>query len=321
LTDALLIRIKGAKAPLSGTDLAEELGVTRAAIHKRIKKLRAGGNQIVGTNRVGYRWEGTSLPLNPEVLGGGIVHEVIYFKTLKSTQDESKGRGVRGAVEGTLVIAERQTAGRGRLGRPWMSPPGGLWYSLLLRPKVRPEGVPALTLVAALDWVEVLRARGVPAGVKWPNDVWAEGKKVAGILTEMSAETDRVHWVSLGVGVNVNNPPPASTSLPAASVSNWLGPIALEDLWGEWRDRFSKSYIQFCRSGFAPFRALYEKRALLTGAAISFTGAEGRNTGHVLGVDEEGRLRVSTSKGPVTYVGGEVSLLRPVQDPVSRRSR
>lgn len=322
MTDTVLFRLKGAKAPLSGTDLAEELGVTRAAVHKRIQKLRAAGHRIAGTNRVGYRWAGTSRRLNPEVLKGGIVTEVVYFKSLKSTQDESKSLGIHGAAEGTLVIADRQTAGRGRLGRAWISPLGGLWYSLLLRPAVRPEGVPALTLVAALDWVEVFRARGVPAGVKWPNDVWAEGKKIAGILTEMSAETDRVHWVALGVGVNVNNPPPVSHPTLAASVSDWTGPIPLGDLWGQWRERFSKSYLQFCQGGFAPFRSLYEERALLTGTIVSFVGADGRNTGRVLGVDEGGRLLLSTSKGTVVCAGGEVSLLRPQSvAPLRRRIR
>lgn len=310
--DALLLRLKGAKTPLSGTVLAEGLGVTRAAVHKRVQKLRAAGHRIAGTNRVGYRWGGTSGPLNSLVLKEGIVTQVVHAKTFPSTQEEAKSRAVRGAGEGTLVIADRQTAGRGRMGRSWVSPVGGLWYSLILRPTVRPEGVPPLTLVAALDWVEVLRARGVPAGVKWPNDVWADGKKIAGILTEMSAETDRVHWVALGVGVNVNNRSPMSASVPATSVSAWTGVIALEGLLLEWLERFSKSYAQFCQTGFGPFRLAFEQRALLTGVQVSFEGPEGRSTGRVMGVDTAGRLRLSTVKGERVCVGGEVSLLRPV---------
>jgi BirA family biotin operon repressor/biotin-[acetyl-CoA-carboxylase] ligase len=321
LTDRFLLRLKGAKAPLSGTRWAEELGMTRSSVHKRIQKLRAAGHRIAGTNRVGYRWEGTSGRCDPEALKGGIATDVVYLKSIKSTQDETKARAVRGAPEGTLVIADRQTAGRGRLGRSWISPRGGLWYSLLLRPTIRPDWVPALTLVAALDWVEVLCARGIPAGVKWPNDVWAEGKKIAGILTEMSAETDRVHWVVLGVGVNVNNPLPASSVVPAASVSSWTGPLPLENLWADWRDRFSETYVQFCRSGFGPFRSAYEKRALLTGSPVSFEAPEGRIAGRALGVDEGGRLRVSTAKGTVTCAGGDVSLLRPEAGPLRSRRR
>lgn len=310
--DALLSRLRGAKAPLSGTALAEALGVTRAAVHKRVRRWRAAGHRIIGTPRVGYRWAGAPGPWNSEALKEGIVTQVVHAKTLPSTQEEAKARAAQGAGEGTLVIADRQTAGRGRMGRPWSSPIGGLWFSLILRPRALPDRVPALTLVAALDWVEVLRARGVPAGVKWPNDVWAAGKKIAGILTEMSAETDRVHWVVLGVGVNVNNRPPTSASVAAASAAEWTGPIAPADVLGEWLGRFSKSYVRFCRSGFGPFRPAYERRALLTGRRVSFEGPEGRSAGRVLGVDETGRLRLSTAKGEASCGGGEVSLLRPV---------
>ncbi|MBK8575662.1 MAG: biotin--[acetyl-CoA-carboxylase] ligase [Elusimicrobia bacterium] len=313
MKDALLFQLKGAKAPLSGTILADGLGVTRAAVHKRIQKLRTAGHQIVGTNRVGYRWAGTTVSLNPEALKGGIVTEVFRFPVMGSTQDEAKALAVKGAGEGTLVMADRQSAGRGRLGRSWVSPIGGLWYSLILRPVLPPHRVPALTLVAALDWVEVLTARGVPAGVKWPNDVWAEGKKMAGILTEMSAETDRVQWVALGVGVNVNNRLPKSPAVPAAAVSSWTGPIALEKLLLEWVGRFSKSYPRFVRSGFASFRSNYEQVSVLRGTRVSFEGPEGRNAGRVLGVDNEGRLRVSTATGETTCSAGEVSLLRPLE--------
>lgn len=298
---------------MSGTELAERLGVTRAAVHKRIKKLRAAGHRIAGTNRVGYRWSGATRRLDSTDLKGGCVTQVVHVPVLGSTQEETKARAARGAETGTLVIADRQTAGRGRLGRSWASPVGGLWYSLLLRPALRPNRVPALTLVAALDWVEVLRGRGVPAGVKWPNDVWADGKKIAGILTEMSAETDQVHWVILGVGMNVNNRPPAATSVTAASVSDWTGPVALEDVLTEWIGRFSKSYARFVRSGFAPFRSAYARRAVLTGKTVSFEGPDGRTEGRVRGVDAEGRLRLATSKGTLVCAGGEVSLLRPLK--------
>ena len=312
MTDALLSRLKGAMAPVSGTELAEALGVTRAAVHKRIKKLRAEGHRIAGTNRVGYRWSGEDARTSLSAGTGGMVTDVVRLPVLGSTQEEAKERAVRGAPAGTLVIAGRQTAGRGRLGRSWVSPVGGLWYSLLLRPALRPDRVPALTLVAALDWVEVLRARGVPAGVKWPNDVWADGKKLAGLLTEMSAETDRVHWVVLGVGLNVNNRPPAGSAVPAGSVSGWTGPADLETLLSEWASRFSQSYARFVRSGFAPFRSAYARRAVLKGKSVSFEGPDGRDEGRVLGVDAEGRLRLATSKGPRVCTGGEVSLLRPL---------
>jgi BirA family biotin operon repressor/biotin-[acetyl-CoA-carboxylase] ligase len=210
-------------------------------------------------------------------------------------------------AKGRLVLADRQTAGRGRWGRVWVSPRGGLWYSLVLRPSIAPDRCPALTLVAALDWVRVLRRRGLDARVKWPNDVWVGENKVAGILTEMSAETDRVHWVVMGVGVNVNNRPPASTD--AASVSQWTGPVSRQELLSDWLTRFVRSYGRFVRNGFGPFQRDFNRWSVLNGRKVRLEGTISME-GQVLGVDDFGRLRLMTARGEKTCVGGEVSVAR-----------
>lgn len=212
--DALLLRLKGAKAPVSGTALADLWGVTRAAVHKRVQKLRAAGHRIEGTTRVGYHWAGSSARLDSESLKRGLVTQVVHFPVLGSTQDEAKSRATRGAGEGTLVIADRQTAGRGRMGRSWVSPVGGLWFSLVLRPVVPPDRVPALTLVAALDWVDLFRSLGVPAGVKWPNDVWADGKKNCGNF-DGNVGGDRSHSLG-GDGRGSERPQPSPHRHPRA---------------------------------------------------------------------------------------------------------
>lgn len=304
---AVLEKLKGASVPLSGTDLAQALGVSRAAVHKRIEKLRASGERIVGTQRVGYRWRGSADRWNPSALRQGWVTDVVAFSTVGSTQDEAKTRAAGGAQEGTLVVADRQTAGRGRWDRVWVSPQGGLWYSLILRPAIAPDRCPALTLVAALEWVRVLRQKGLDARVKWPNDVWVDGKKLAGILTEMSAETDRVHWVVMGVGLNVNNRPPRST--PAASVSQWTGPVPRQELLAAWLTRFDRSYRRFVRGGFGPFRGDFNRCSLLQGRHVRLEGTVSME-GKVLGVDGLGRLRLKTERGVQTCVGGEVTVAR-----------
>lgn len=304
---AVLEKLKGASVPLSGTELAQALGVSRAAVHKRIEKLRASGERIIGTQRVGYRWTGSADSWTPSALRRGWVTDVVSFATVGSTQDEAKNRAAGGAPEGTLVVADRQTAGRGRWDRVWVSPRGGLWYSLILRPAIAPDRCPALTLVAALDWVRVLRRRGLDARVKWPNDVWVGEKKVAGILTEMSAETDRIHWVVMGVGVNVNNRPPAAVE--AASVSQWIGPVSRQDLLSDWLARFARSYRRFVRSGFGPFQGDYNRWSLLQGRRIRLEGTVAME-GQVLGVDGFGRLRLKTARGVQTCVGGEVTVAR-----------
>jgi BirA family biotin operon repressor/biotin-[acetyl-CoA-carboxylase] ligase len=305
----LLSRRPGTR--VSGSDLAQALGMTRAAVHKRVAKLRAQGFRIDGASRLGYRWVGAADRLEPGGLRRGFVRDVHLFDALPSTQDEAKTRALAGAPEGTLIVADRQTAGRGRLGRAWVSPPGGLWYSILLRPPIAPDAVPALILVAALDWARVLEARGVPARLKWPNDLWVEGRKVAGLLTEMSAEMDRVHWAVLGVGVNVANDPPGGTDVPAASLKQWLGDrVTRQELLAAWIDRFSKSYRRFAADGFVPFRPAYAARSWLRGRAVRFQTAAGAATGRAAGVDATGRLMVETPRGTVAVAAGEVSLLR-----------
>lgn len=305
----LLTRRPGAL--VSGSDLAKALGLTRAAVHKRVAKLRSQGFQIDGASRRGYCWVGAADLLAPAGLRRGFVRDVRRYDALPSTQDEAKTRALSGAPEGTLIVADRQTAGRGRLGRTWISPPGGLWYSIVLRPPVAPDAVPALILVAALEWARVLESRGVPARLKWPNDLWVEGRKVAGLLTEMSAEMDRVHWAVLGVGINVSNEPPTNTEVPAAALKEWLGNrVTRQELLSSWIDRFSASYRRYGAAGFAPFRRAYEARSWLRGRSVRYQTATGTATGRAGGVDAVGRLRVETPRGSVAVAAGEVSLLR-----------
>lgn len=305
----LLSRRPGAL--VSGTELANALGLTRAAVHKRVAKLRSQGFRIDGASRRGYSWVGAADRLDPAGLRRGFVRDVRLFDALPSTQDEAKTRALSGAPEGTLIVADRQTAGRGRLGKPWVSPPGGLWYSIVMRPPVGPAAVPALILVAALEWARALESRGVPARLKWPNDLWVDGRKVAGLLTEMSAEMDRVHWAVLGVGLNVANEPPAGVDVPAAALKEWLGNrVTRQELLSSWIDRFSASYRRYCAAGFAPFRRAYDERSWLRGRAVRYQTPTGTATGRAGGVDAVGRLSVETPRGSVAVAAGDVSLLR-----------
>ena len=151
-----------------------------------------------------------------------------------------------GGAEGSLFVAERQTAGRGRWGRKWESPAGGLWYSLLLRPAIGPGRIQELVLAAAGDWVDVLKGLGVDAFVKEPNDVWVGKTKLAGVLAEMSSEPDRVQWVVLGVGMNVNNDPPREVVAPSTSLRALTGRAwARQELLSAWMARFAKTCARF----------------------------------------------------------------------------
>lgn len=301
-----LLRAAGDKA-LSGADLARRLGVSRAAVHKRVEALRAGGHAIVGVNRLGYRLGREAAVWGRALFQPGWGRPFHHFASVGSTQEAAKAGAAAGEKAGALFVADRQTAGRGRLGRSWSSPAGGLWYSLLLRPAIRPDAVPALALAAALDWARLLRARGVAAAVKWPNDVWVEGRKLAGVLTEMSAEPDRVHWAVLGVGVNVNNAPPAKALTPAVSLKGLTGAgWPLPPLLADWMARFRETCRAVEAGGFGAIRAEYARHSALEGAAVSVATPGGEVAGSAEGVDEAGRLLVRAAGGIVALSAGDV---------------
>lgn len=194
---------------ISGEQLSKELGISRTAVWKHINALREEGYNIESVNKKGYRLaerpddilseENISHNLATEFIG----KKVIHLKTVGSTNDYAKeiGNKVNG---GTLVISEQQTKGKGRLGRSWKSKSGdGIWMSLIIKPKIEPYKAPFLTLVAGASIVVALRKLGVDASIKWPNDIIVNNKKICGILTELSAEMERVNYVVVGPGINV----------------------------------------------------------------------------------------------------------------------
>jgi BirA family biotin operon repressor/biotin-[acetyl-CoA-carboxylase] ligase len=309
--DELLALLKSAEKPLSGAALGRRLRLSRAAVHKRIEKLRAGGHRITGVNRLGYRLEGEAEGFNAADFRPGWGRPFRHDETTVSTQETAKAAARSGAPEGALFAADRQTEGRGRLGRRWESPAGGLWYSLLLRPPLAPAAVPGLALAAALDWARLLREdHGLDARVKWPNDIWLGERKLAGILTEMSSETDRVHWVVLGVGLNVNNAPPAGVTPAAVSLRAAAGrPLPRRELLAAWMERFSRTYALYRRKGFAGIRRDYLKVSLLTGRRVRYEAADAQASGRVTGVDGEGGLLLRGPEGVVTLRAGDVHLL------------
>ncbi len=197
---------------ISGELISKQLGVSRTAIWKNIDQLRNQGYNIVSQTKKGYK-----LINEPDVLSESnikvalgdfpFLKEVLYFRSIDSTNTKAKILAEQGADEATVLIAEEQTAGRGRLGRVWdSSKSNGLFFSLVLRPNVVPSQASVLTQVAAVAMAKAINtAVGVSVGIKWPNDLWIGNKKLCGILTEMSAEFSRVNYVVIGIGVNVNN--------------------------------------------------------------------------------------------------------------------
>src|SRR6476660_9463945 len=205
------LRASGDK-PISGADLSGQLGVSRAAIWARVEELRSLGYEIQASPHLGYKLVGVADVLHADDLMSRlgktrvIGRDIRIFQETTSTNDIIEKFARDGVKEGVVVFAESQTKGRGRLGRKWNSPAKkGLWFSILLRPNLRPPEMTRLIVASATALRRAIQSHTrLPFEIKWPNDILIRGKKVAGILTELSAELDRVKYVILGIGVDVN---------------------------------------------------------------------------------------------------------------------
>ncbi|MEW6386497.1 MAG: biotin--[acetyl-CoA-carboxylase] ligase [Thermodesulfobacteriota bacterium] len=313
----LLSALRQAPGPLSGESLAARLGLSRAAVWKRIKRLKALGYEITGEPRRGYRLLGVPDKLLPEeILHGLKAHKlkgpIHYFATLPSTNDLAKELGAGGAPEGTLVLAEGQTQGRGRLGRTWDSPPySGLYVSVLLRPPIPPLEMPQITLTAAVAVVRALRrAAALEAGIKWPNDILLQGKKAGGILTEMETETDRVRYLVLGLGLNVNNPSlPEELKASATSLAQEAGrTFSRRLILQAWLEEFESCYQGFLAGEFPEILAEWRKSSVTLGQMVRIKHSPKEIQGLALEVGPDGALLVQTAGGEIVRVtSGEIA--------------
>lgn len=204
--------VKNATVVVPGPKIASEIGVTRSTVWMYIEKLRALGVEIKGHQSSGYQLQKLPDILAPslirqEIGDNQIGHRVVHYFRIDSTNTAALDLAAKGAAHGTVVVAEEQTAGRGRFGRTWYSErSSGIYTSIILRPPLAPAVASVLTLMAAVAAHQAISTTtGLPADIRWPNDVLVDGKKVCGILTEMSAEVDRLHAVVLGIGINVNH--------------------------------------------------------------------------------------------------------------------
>jgi BirA family biotin operon repressor/biotin-[acetyl-CoA-carboxylase] ligase len=305
---------------VSGEAISGKLGLTRAAVWKHVETLRAQGYRIDAVPARGYRLAGIPDRLGPlelrPLLWTHDVGQVLHcYDELPSTSDRAKELAEEGAVHGEVVIAEIQTAGRGRRGRLWVSPPRkNVTFSVVLRPELPPARAPELTLVASVAVCDALRQAGVRAGIKWPNDLLASDRKIAGILTELAAEPDRVQWVVVGVGVNVNvraDEFPPELRDEATSVLVERGQPAPRALFAaacltaleEWLDRHAAE-------GFAPIREAWRERSVTLGREVLVRAGGREITGLAEDLDEGGALLVRTPEGVERVLAGDVHLLR-----------
>jgi BirA family transcriptional regulator, biotin operon repressor / biotin---[acetyl-CoA-carboxylase] ligase len=305
----------------SGEILSGKLGLSRTELWKCVESLRDKGYRIDAVPARGYRLAEipdrlTPLELTPLLNTHDIGRTIHYRDSLPSTNDLAFRLAQEGASHGEVVIAEQQTQGRGRRGRSWVSPAGlNLYCSVILRPELPPQRAPELTLLTAVAVAETLREAGGHAYIKWPNDLLVEGRKIGGILTELSADPDVIQFVVIGVGVNLNarpsHFPPELTSV-ATSLAQVRGhevPRALftAALWTRlehWLDLHQER-------GFRPIGEAWRALSETLGQDVLVRTERREFRGRAEDIDEVGALLVRTPDGLERVVAGDVEQIRP----------
>jgi BirA family biotin operon repressor/biotin-[acetyl-CoA-carboxylase] ligase len=293
---------------VSGRQLSEHLGLSRTAIWKHIGELRDEGYTIESVKKSGYRLTGKPNVLSEAEIQSSLEtksfgHTVHYEETVTSTQEIAHQLAAKGADEGTLVVADEQTGGRGRLGRPWHSPKGtGISASLILRPNIPPQAAPQLTLLTAVGVVKgIQEACGLDCEIKWPNDILVGGRKLVGILTELVADPDRIHSVIVGMGMNVNTKRtdfPAELREKATSICVETGKeIDRAELLQRILEQTEILYQDYLQEGFRFVKLLWESRAASLGNVIRARTLQGTLVGRAMGLSDDGFLILEDASG------------------------
>ncbi|WP_394267368.1 biotin--[acetyl-CoA-carboxylase] ligase [Anaerotignum sp.] len=304
---------------LSGEDIGRELSITRAAVWKGIKKLREEGYEIEAVTNRGYRLTNPETMYNKRELEQGLKtktmgQSIYFYEETDTTNNRARELALEGAPEGTLVVAEKQTAGRGRRGKVWESPLGtGIWMSLVLRPQIMPAEASVLTLLCGLATAEAIEAEtGLSAGIKWPNDILINGKKAVGILTEMDCEMSQVHFAIPGIGINVNTAsfPPEIADIATSLYLECGKTVSRRRLVHKVLERLEEHYETFLRTGsFAAMLEDYRKHCITLGKEVHVLGRE-PFFAEALDITPEGELlvrRADNGKEEVVF-SGEVSI-------------
>lgn len=317
---AIILRIlRESDDYISGQQLCEKLGVSRTAVWKIVNQLREEGYKVEAVRNRGYYIIDSPDVMTVQELSSLIKtnwagQKVHYYDKTSSTNTCIKRLGEDGALHGTLVVADQQTAGRGRRGRAWESPSGGsIYMSILLRPDMSSAKAPMLTLVMALSIVEAIKeCVGLAVQIKWPNDLVFNGKKLVGILTEMSTEIDYINYVVIGTGINVNIQSfPEELSDKATSLRAETGHMVKRSkIIAAIMKQFEVHYEKFLKTmdmqglmeKYNSFLVNYDREVRVLGAKIQYNG-------HALGINERGELLVRRKDGTVEAVfAGEVSV-------------
>ena len=317
MNEKILEHLRKSQSYISGEELSRKLKISRAAVWKNIHSLIDEGYEIIAVPHLGYRLTKLTHRLLPREIRHNlntkfIGKQIFYYEALSSTMDKGMQLALGDCDEGTIVVAESQTKGRGRLGRQWISLKyKGIYFSLILRPQIIPQQASCLTVVIAVSVAEALAMiTGVHPQIKWPNDILLNGKKVGGILVEMNAEIDMVKFVVVGVGVNVSF---SKTQLPSQATSlKEEGIEGLERLrlLQEILRRIEGNYVQFSKRGGRSIIEKWRQFTCTLHSRIKVICQKEHVEGEALDIDLDGGLLIRKDSGFVekVMVGDVVSL-------------
>ena len=319
-TEILALLKKNTNLFVSGEFISNELGVSRAAIWKHMNQLKEDGYIIESVSRNGYRLisspdllthEEIKVHLTTKYIGRSIIH----FDSLDSTNTKAKELAILGEEDGTTIISEEQTKGRGRLGRQWSSPKfKGIWMSIILRPDIDPLNMSKLTLVAAAAVHEALMDFNIKTSIKWPNDIILNGKKLCGILTEMSGELNQINHLIIGIGVNVNT---STSEFPneikdiATSLNSETGKIFLRTkLTACILNHFERLYEEFVlNDNLTSTIDISRKNSVFLGKDVQMYNRGVLVSAKAIDIDNNGLLLIEHKDGKIEKViSGEVSM-------------
>ena len=313
---------------VSGQQISKDLHVSRTAIWKHINVLKERGYIFESSTRKGYRLIYPPNLLTPLEIDSALHTEtfgrhVVYLESTQSTNEEAKKIAREGAEEGTIVVAEEQITGHGRLARGFYSPfAKGIWFSLILRPKFFPMEASKCTLLAAVGVCRGIRRMGLAdAGIKWPNDILVHGKKLVGILTLMSASMEKIDYIIMGIGINTGikkNEFPEDFREGATSFLNEGINVSRKDLLAAILGELEKEYSIAQDEGFDKVLDDWRALSVTLGQEVRVIFGDDSYTGKAVDIDRDGCLLVNTGSEVKRVIAGDVSI-RPVDAPIPKR--
>jgi len=311
-----LLKLLDESGFISGEKIADHLDISRTAVWKQINTLKKHGYKIESQKNKGYKLLSRPDIPTPEEIQNNLKTKIMgkkihYFKEINSTNFFAKQLIGKKPPEGTIIISEIQTKGRGRKQRTWASPKGGLWFSTILYPKIPPERGMLITMTCSVAIAEAIKElTNLEPVIKWPNDLLLNGKKICGILTEFDAEIDKINYVIVGIGINVNNKISDDLKKVAISIKQAYGKqISLVNLIREIIQKIDEKYIDLKSEDFESIKKSWLNYSKIINRKISVHGEKDVLTGIVTDIDNSGCLILKTDEGFNKIISGDVTYL------------